>query len=167
MDQNLVSDLFAVTSWDVPSTGGEDSEAGKFERFIAFYSGSGLYCVRADDVAEVIHAVPVAAIPNPPRGISGIAAFRGEVLTILSLRELSSESDAGQSEKSKMVVLQAAEDHSQFAIPSDRMHGVVMLPQTVSRSAIENGFVRHVKHDGSDYNLLDIEKLSAEISADV
>ena len=165
MEPDFESDLAELINPPASVTGDEHSATQKCERFIAFYFGQGLYCVRAEAVAEVIHALPVAFLPNSPHGVSGITAIRGEVIAVLNLKELvNEESGAGQA-GSKMVVLRSPENQTQFAIPADRMHEVVMLPESVNGST--NDLIRQIMHDGGVYKVIDPKMLYAEISAHI
>ncbi len=165
MDPNFELDLVDFIEPPVSVTGDEDFAAQKCERFIAFYFGQGLFCVRAEAVAEVIHALPMAVLPNAPRGISGITAMRGEVVAVLNLKELINEEGGGAHSKSKMVVLRTVENHTQFAIPADRMHEVILLPESEIES--QNELVRQVDHEGNTYMVIDTGMLYAEIAAHI
>ncbi|MBC7899542.1 MAG: chemotaxis protein CheW [Saprospiraceae bacterium] len=161
LNQELdVLDPVEFTNLPLSSIRDEHSAAQTCERFIAFYFGDKLYCVVAEMVAEVIHPLSVAILPNAPRGVLGIAALRGEVVTVLSLKDLLKEESGAANAKSKMIVLQRNENETQFAIPVDRMHEVVMLPSHMGAAEL----VRRIEHEGSVFNLIDIERLSAEIS---
>ena len=132
----------------------EHSAAQKLERFIAFYFGKNIYCVPADMVAEVIHPLSIAILPNSPRGVLGIAAIRGEVVAVLNLKELLQEEGGALQGKSKMIVLKPKDGLTQFAIPVDRMHEVVMLPaDTFESNAGGNAadLVRRIEHNTSVY----------------
>ena len=165
MDSNFELDLVEFIEPPVSVAGDEHFAAQICERFIAFYFGHGLYCVRAEAVAEVIHALPMAMLPNSPRGISGITAIRGEVVAVLNLKELVNEEGGTAQSKSKMVILRSPENHTQFAIPADRMHEVILLPESVSESAA--GLVRQVDHEGNTYKVIDTAMLYAEIAAHI
>ncbi|MEJ7847780.1 MAG: chemotaxis protein CheW [Pyrinomonadaceae bacterium] len=165
MESNFELDLNEFIDPPVSMIGNEHSANQKCERFIAFYFGLGLYCVRAEVVAEVIHALPVAVLPNSPRGISGITAIRGEVIAVLNLKELVNEEGGAGHAKSKMVVLRSPENQTQFAIPADRMHEVVMLPESVIDCA--NTLVTQVEHEGGFYKIIDTKMLYAEIAAHI
>src|SRR4051812_43536243 len=91
----------------------EHSTLEMSERFIAFYFAENLYCIRADLVAEVIHSPAVAALPNSPRGVLGIAAVRGEVIAVLSLKNLLKVQGGVSRISSKMIVLKPRENQTQ------------------------------------------------------
>lgn len=165
MEPDFELDLAGFINPPVSVIGDEPSATQKCERFIAFYFGDELYCVLSEAVAEVIQALPVAALPHSPHGISGITAIRGEVIAVLNLRELVNEEVGAGQAGSKMVILSSPENQTQFAIPADRMHEVVMLPDSVADGT--NSLLRQVDHDGGHYKVIDAEKLYAEIAAHI
>ena len=165
MESQFELDVIEFIDTPVSVIGDEPSASQKCERFIAFYFGHSIYCVRAEKVAEVIHALPVAMLPSSPHGISGITAIRGEVIAVVNLPELTNQEGGAEHDESKMVVLRSPENQTQFAIPADQMHPVVMLPGSLIDGA--KGFITPIEHEGGLYKVIDTEMLYAEIAAHI
>ena len=56
--------------------------------FLTFLLNDRLYALPAEDIAEVIRTPPVAKMPQAPSALIGIANLRGNVLPLVSLRNL-------------------------------------------------------------------------------
>ncbi len=164
LDPNHQRELLNTGEFICPpttSTSDEYSATKTCERFIAFYFGVKLYCVKAQSVAEVVHSLTVAVLPNPPGVLAGIAALRGEVIVVLDLKDALKEEGGSSRDRSKMIVLRQQDGQTQFAIPIDQLHEVVMLPLEVLKPS--GGLVQIVEYQESVYNIIDLEKLSVEI----
>lgn len=53
------------------------------EKLISFELRGQRCCVAASAVAEVVHEMTTAALPDPPQWLAGLAAYRGEPVAVI------------------------------------------------------------------------------------
>ena len=106
-----------------------------------------------------------AALPLGLREREEGGDLRGEVIAVVNLPELTNQEGGAEHDESKMVVLRSPENQTQFAIPADQMHPVVMLPGSLIDGA--KGFITPIEHEGGLYKVIDTEMLYAEIAAHI
>lgn len=136
----------------------ERPAAEKCEKFVAFLLGSGIYCISSKAVAEVVHPLPVAVLPNTPAAISGIAAFRGDVIAVINIKEMLGMEESTATGKAKLIILRSNAKDTQFAIPVDSMHELIAIsPEaiTVNPNAGSGGMTRLVEHESNVFKVID------------
>ncbi len=135
------TDLGGVTA------AGERPESG-VEKFISFELGGNLWCVPANCVAEVVHPIAVAALPNSPEWLLGLGAHRGEPVAVIDPAVVAASSAADRS-KAKLLIFRSRPNETQFALPIDLLHEMILLPAGEQRSGeiLHNGrrvtFIEH------------------------
>ena len=103
------------------------SHSADSTRYVTFFFGDALYCVAADEVAEVAHTLPVSPLPHGPEFLSGISPLRGEIVAVIDVGRMLGRSTVASSARSKCVVLRKSETETQPAFKVDRMHELVTL----------------------------------------
>ena len=105
------------------------------ERFIGFQLGDESFYVAAAGVLQVVQPLQVAALPNSPSWLLGLAAHRGEIVAVLDPRILRSNiGSASPGWMSKTLIFHPAEQNLSYALPIDRLDEVVALPPRQSPS---------------------------------
>ena len=98
---------------------------GASARFVTFFYGDNLYGLRAEEIAEVTHVLPISPLPNSPKLLCGIAPLRGEIVAVVDLRSLLQEATFTQHARPKFVILRAAANETPIAFKVDCMHELV------------------------------------------
>jgi len=88
-------------------------------------SGGRLFGIDTRAIREVLGKVAMNRVPLAPAYVGGVIAYRGEVVTALSLRALLGQ-PAGAAQ-SCVLVLDGDEDEERFGLIVDRVGGVVMV----------------------------------------
>lgn len=136
------------------------------EKYIAFSQGEELYAVSSKKVIEVTALLHVAALPNAPEWLRGIANLRGEIISVLNLPTLFGKRAAPPAPKSKFIVLRSQAFEFGVAFAADRLNEIVTLtneqiqPVTNESSPFIFGRAAHQSHT---LNLIDMEKLLASL----
>ncbi len=107
------------------------------ERFIGFQLGGESFYAAAVGVLQVVQPMQVAALPNSPSWLLGLAAHRGEIVAVLDPRLFRSDiGSADTGRMSKTLIFHPAEQNLSYALPIDRLDEVVALPPHQSSSKV-------------------------------
>jgi len=99
------------------------------ERFIGFQLGGETFYVAAAGVLRVVQPMQVAALPNSPTWLLGLAAHRGEIVAILDPSRIWSDASPSTSVRtSKMLIFHPAAQNLSYALPIDRLDEIVAVP---------------------------------------
>ncbi len=152
------------------SIGDERPAAEKCEKFVAFLLGNSTYCISSKTVAEVVHPLTVSPLPTAPASISGIAAFRGEVVAVINIKKILGLEESVANGKAKLIILRSNAKATQFAIPVDSMYELISVgPEAISSDpgSMSNGMTRIVKHESNVFRMIDtsilLERLESSI----
>jgi chemotaxis signal transduction protein len=129
--------------------GGETMPESGAEKFISFEIGGELCCVAASGVAEVVHPIEVAKLPNSPNWLLGLGAYRGEPVAVIDPRIIAHPAADSRS-KAKVIVFRTRPNETQFALPIDRLHEMIIAPTSETRphEYMHNGqSVRFIEHE--------------------
>ena len=128
------------------------------------------YCISSTTVLEVVHPLPVAALPNAHAWISGIAAFKGEVVAVINLKKILGISESAVNGKAKLVILRANAKETQFAIPVDSMHELLSISlESIAADPNDKtgGLIRLVEHESNVFRTIEpwilFEKLEQSV----
>ena len=121
------------------------------EKFISFELGGNLCCVAASGVEEVVHPMPVAALPNSPGWLLGLGSHRGEPVAVIDPAVIARPSGTDRS-KAKMLVFRPRSNETQFALPIDLLHEMILLRAGEQRPA-------EIVHDGRRVIFIEHERL--------
>jgi chemotaxis signal transduction protein len=97
------------------------------KRFVTFYQGDHLYGLASDEVAEVVHPLPVSPLPNGPRFVQGISPLRGDIVAVINLKQLLGAAGTPAPERPKFVILKSIENEMRVAFRVDAMHELITL----------------------------------------
>lgn len=100
------------------------------EKFVTFCLNDKVFAVPAGDIAEVILPLSVTPLPGSPAWFLGLANFRGEVLGVLNLTAMWNDERAASSDKAKLIVLNAQDAATQFALKVDKLSEIVTIPSS-------------------------------------
>jgi purine-binding chemotaxis protein CheW len=92
--------------------------------------GDSLFGIEANRICEVLGEIPSKAVPLAPKYIDGMVAYRGEVLTTISLRMLL---DLKTKNTSCLLVLNDDEAEERFGLAVDAVEGLI----TIAPEALE------------------------------
>lgn len=141
-----------------PSNFDERSTVQNCEKFVSFLLGAAIYCIPSVAVAEVVHLLRVAPLPNAPVSIAGIAAYRGEVIALVNIKEMLALEISAVTKKAKIIILRSNAKETQFALPVDSMHELI----TVTPDAITDdpspsaaGMTRLLEYEGNIFKMID------------
>lgn len=94
---------------------------------VGFLVGEVMYAVRIDVVREIVNPLPVVDLPRAPEAVKGVADYRGEVVTVIDLRERFGLAQVPRSRKTKWIVLDVgAERHAGAGAQSARYAALVV-----------------------------------------
>jgi len=156
-------DLFEL---EIATTIHERVDYGKRSRFVTFYCGDKLYGVAAAEVAEVVHPLPVSPFPNGPDTLIGISALRGEIVALVDLQKVLSETSQRSQGRSKFILLRSAENETKPAFSVDRMHEIVSVSDDhISRGGISApGIAGEADINGTVLHIIDVRVITAAIA---
>lgn len=165
---NLLSSV-ELSNHDPVSIGDERPAAENCEKFVAFLLGTGIYCIPSRAVLEVVHPLPVAALPNAPSSISGIAAFKGEAVAVINIKKVLGLEESTANGKAKFVILRANIKDTQFVVPVDSMHELVSVsPDAVTSDPNDtSGMTLLVEHENRVLKMLDPDFLFRKLEQTV
>jgi purine-binding chemotaxis protein CheW len=88
-------------------------------------AGERLFGIDTRSIREVLGTARLSRVPMAPAYVAGVIAYRGEVITAISLRALLGFENAAT--PSCVLVLDGDEDEQQFGLAIDRVGGVAMV----------------------------------------
>lgn len=116
-------------STDPPSppieTGHDPFIAAETLKFLTFSIGANLYGISADLVEEISNPLPVTRLPGSPKGVSGIAPLRDEIIAVVDLRGILKEQSLISSNRSKFIIARSDLAEMRIAIPVDRVREMI------------------------------------------
>jgi purine-binding chemotaxis protein CheW len=81
---------------------------GGASRYLLFRADQKLYALPTSEISEVIRYPKIAAIPQSPPSLLGLANLRGAVIPVASLRVLLGKPEKAQDSQSRAIVLDGA-----------------------------------------------------------
>jgi purine-binding chemotaxis protein CheW len=102
-------------------------DAGSSEHvYVTFRSEGQQYALPASEIAEVIRMTSLAAVPQAPPSLLGLANLRGTVLPVASLRGLLGRSEIAFTALSRLVVMKG---FAPIALAVDEVTALVDVPK--------------------------------------
>jgi purine-binding chemotaxis protein CheW len=102
-------------------------EPGTFSSLCSLVIGGRLFGIDTRMIREVLGSGRVNRVPLAPAFIGGVMAYRGEVVTVVSLRALLGLADS--TEQGCVLVLEPGDNDECFGLTVDRVGGVVTVQQ--------------------------------------
>lgn len=146
----------------------EISNTSVGEKFVVFHLNEKLFGISSKMVAEVARPLPVAALPNTPEWLLGIANLRGEIISVLNLPKILQQDYSTSSLKTKFVVLQPTDFAKATAFNVDRLSEIVTLNADEIELNTEESDVPHVfgkaLHKSNTLHLIDADGLLSSLA---
>ena len=101
------------------------------DRLLAFELAGTLFALPITDVAEVSEVPEIAAVPMLERSVGGVVNHHGDALPVVFGSALIEGSAPSQYEH-LLVLARDLDDPSRYALPVDRIHGLVDGPAAQS-----------------------------------
>ena len=141
------------------------------EKYIVFHLNEKLYGIRTDKILEIAASLPITPIPNINDWFMGIANLRGMLISVVNLRKLWKK-PTQISQKSKLIIFQAAENDISIAFMVDKVSEIVTIPANeinFSASDFEHSFPTFfgkTAFKSQPLFLLDIDKILSTLKLD-
>lgn len=139
-----------------------DASAAAGEKYLVFYLDEDLHAVASERVAEVAPMPTVAALPNAPEWLVGIANLRNEIVSVVNLRTLLKRKNSAVSPRSKLIVLRSPNDQPPIAFTVDRLSEIINLPTAKIQANADKAsafILGKAVHQANALSLIDTEKL--------
>jgi purine-binding chemotaxis protein CheW len=135
------------------------------ERFVIFKLDDTLYAFPAVNVAEIGQLLPITPLPFVPSWFLGISHLRGDILSVVGLRELWQKNTA-MPHKAKILIVHSEKQSLTVALVVDAVREMrhVMPEEIISdESQNDSHFAPYqigmVDYEGQNLCLLNAEKL--------
>lgn len=145
--------------------------------YLVFELAKAKYCIRVEDVREIITGISISQVPGSPSYLSGVTNLRGRVLPIIDLRKrFRFEDNGGNKGRECFVVLaiQGEEGLLEFGISVDAVCEVARIkPSQVDTAPSVNSFgdllvFNGVVHTSTGLRLiLDTRSLVSQLQQDI
>ena len=145
--------------------------------FLVFELVRAQYCIRVEDVREIITGISISQVPGSPSYLSGVTNLRGRVLPIIDLRKrFRFEEIGGNNGRECFVVLaiQGEEGLLEFGISVDAVCEVARIkPSQIDTAPSVNSFgdllvFNGVVHTSAGLRLiLDTRSLVSQLQQDI
>ena len=126
---------------------GEKSEDnGAYLEIVEFFLSEEKYALELKHIREVYPIKELTLLPFAPSFVLGIVNLRGQVLSIIDLKELYELSTSGCSENQQTIILSS--DNMEFGILTDGIVGVRKIPVNMIQpwiSTPEDYMSEHIK----------------------
>jgi purine-binding chemotaxis protein CheW len=76
----------------------------KREQFVVFTMNKDLYAIPVGNIIEIAMPLPVAEVPNTPQWVRGVCNLRGEIVSVLDLRDILGLGHVGKNKLVRMLV---------------------------------------------------------------
>ena len=133
------------------------------EKFVVFFLGDELFALHAARIAEIVRPLSFTPLPGAPDWLHGIANLRGEIVSVLNLSGICGKPGAGDSSKSKLIVLKTKNAGSSVAFPVDRLNEIITLSADQIQPAEDARFLGCAVYKTAPVKLLDTEQLFASL----
>lgn len=116
------SDSFSLQNSTIGSGHGSDAGEDSFQ-VVEFLLGQEHFAIDLFDVKEVVEYTRITKLPNSPVFIKGIIDLRGEITTIIDLKQQLSISGSSKlsEEESRIIVLDDRQTNSKIGIMVDEV----------------------------------------------
>ena len=143
------------------------------ERYIVFKLDNANYAFPAINVAEVGQPLPVTALPFVPHWFLGVANLRGDILSVIGLRELWGKKTSAAGQRTKLIVIRSVKENLNVGLLVDQIREIRHYTKAEIARAAEQAephlSVYHagkIDHDDQSLWLLDAEKLLETLRRD-
>lgn len=141
-----------------------DSSAFLEDRYIVFKIDESLYAFSAKNVAEIGQPLPVTPLPFVPSWFLGISNLRGDILSVVGLRELWNKKSSPLQQRTKLLVVRSERQGVTVGLVVDavremrRVNGGEISAGNRTEEHFSAYKLGEVDYDGQRLSLLDAEK---------
>lgn len=135
-------------------------------RCIVFTLDETRYAVAMDNVVEVDRLPAITSIPNVPAWIEGLANLRGEIISVVDLRQFLNMDALEFDQSRRMLIVRSNNTDLTTSLIVDRVIGIRTFPKasiTKPASPVHSNVARFlsgvVEHDGELLAVFDLEKM--------
>lgn len=114
--------------------------AGDSIEVVTFMLAGETYAIESRYVLEVFRLTDLTRLPGAEAPIFGIAAWRGELLTILDLRPVLGLSAAALDDLGRVLVL--GKDEAAFGVLADAVQDLIAVPRSTVREPADGVALR-------------------------
>jgi len=175
-DSKRLDELIAAIDQEVGHAFAPETETGKDiaapiaiqdkEQHVIFSLAGAEYAVPIANVIEIGRPLNVTPLPNVPDWALGVANLRGEVISMIDLREFLGMGRTSYGQASRMLVARASEEDVTTSLIVDRVSGIryLSVDEIVAPGApIEDKIAPYLRgvceHDGHLLVVLNLERL--------
>ena len=130
-------------------------------RFIEARIGEVIFAVELDNVKELVGVPSIGPVPGAPFNILGIFSLRGEIVTVLDIREKFNVSNVMKTPLSRVIVISVFQELIGLFV--DEAPRILDIPKSdfveINSDAYESMFLYQVKFDNRNLGVLNIEKM--------
>ncbi|MFT5092659.1 MAG: chemotaxis signal transduction protein [Planctomycetaceae bacterium] len=145
---------------------GNVTAAADLVRCIVFTLDETRYAVAMDNVVEVDRLPAITSIPNVPAWIEGLANLRGEIISVVDLRQFLNMEALEFEQSRRMLTVRSHNTDLTTSLIVDRVVGIRTFPKasiTKPASPVHSNVARFlsgvVEHDGELLAVFDLEKM--------
>lgn len=143
------------------------------QRYLLFTVDGSYYAATVSNIIEIGRVPEITPVPNMPEWLPGLINLRGEILSMIDMRDYLGIKDSNVSDDNRLIVVKTQEDDVTTSLIVDRVSGFIQLdtsrkenkslPQKSKFAAYIDGIY---EFDGIILAIMDIERLlqSPEIS---
>lgn len=141
-----------------------DSSAFLEDRYIVFKIDESHYAFSAKSVAEIGQPLPVTPLPFVPSWFLGISNLRGDILSVVGLRELWGKKSTPSQQRTKLLVVRSERQGVTVGLVVDavremrRVSGGEISAAKQTEEQLSSYKLGEVSYDGQRLSLLDAEK---------
>lgn len=135
---------------------------------IRFQLGREHYAVRSHEIVEVLNWGRVTAVPGGPRGVAGVINLRGEIISVVDMRQVFSLSDSKLPTAPQIIIISSGAHKHGLLV--DEVTGLMNLDgspiqrpiATLSQEKAE--FIEgEIESDGKIYALIKVEAVLSSV----
>jgi purine-binding chemotaxis protein CheW len=141
-------------------------ETGDRAQYVIFTLAGGEYAVSIDSVTEVGRPLQTTPVPNVPDWVLGVANLRGDIISMVDLRDFLGMDMLRYKQYSRMLVSQARQEDLTIGLLVDRVSGIrylsldkVMTPTAPIEDRVAPYLMGVYEYEEKFLNILDFDKL--------
>lgn len=109
------------------------SERGPVREFLAISLAGQLYGVELTQIREILSPPPLTVVPRAPRYVMGVCSVRGQLVTVVELRQVLSLPELGATRRARILLSECSGEIVGFFV--DEVRQVLRLSEGEIESA--------------------------------
>jgi purine-binding chemotaxis protein CheW len=102
-------------------------ERGPVREFLAISLASQLYGVELTQIREILSPPPMTVVPRAPRYVLGVCSVRGQLVTVVELKQLLSLAEGGATRRARILLTECGGEIVGFFV--DEVRQVIRLSE--------------------------------------